>query len=274
MASTSWNSPFRMSKAEKDHLNANKQKKKDLESRLDQLEFDINVIKSVVLNLAGETNKDPLEYLDEAAKQTSCDNVVQHHNDMFANELSRIKKELQEESGMIEIQLSVSEMNKYGDINNDVVCDRFQISKFSIENDLFLSASVSYNSRDIKSDWSILAIEDEADLTSYDKFKIAIYGVEAITADIDDKPWTAELATWVIDDCSGQNKLRKMHFDITVRKREDNSHIFYGTVWIFGENKKLLRTVSIPTYRINRNTHIEWKKNKILYPYIKMEEER
>lgn len=272
MASTTWDKPFRMSKAERDHLNA-KREKKDLESRLDQLEFDINVIKSAVLKLAEETDKDPLEYLDDVAKQTSCDNVIKCHNDMFANELAKVKKEL-EEVDMIEIQLSVSEMNKYGNVNNDIICDRFQISKFNIENDLFLTTSVSYNSRDIKSDCTILAIEDETDLTSYDKFKVVIYGVEAITSVIDDKPWMTELATWVIDDCSGQNKLRRLHFDITVRKRENNSYIFYGAVWIFGEDDKLLRTVSIPIYRVNKNTCIEWKKNKILYPYLKIEEER
>ena len=255
MASTTWNNPFKMSKAERDHLNA-KREKKDVESRLDQLEFDINVIKSAVLNLAGETNKDPLEYLDEVAKQTSCDNVIKHHTDMLADTVRKVNSMLSRKD-MIEMILKIDVLEDDEESVVDVFQDNMYMERINDKGKDLFELFINYSSEDNRS-CAVVVLGHDAK----DKLSLELYGPECRNY-LCNETWLNNLENTIL--LRGID-YKSIYVSLNIRKLRSN-YTVQGDIDLYDQNGNLVATAHIPVRNITDNFCIKWKGKDMLKTY-------
>ena len=248
MASSSWNSPFRMSKAEKDHLNANKQKKKDLESRLDQVNFDLQAIKTVLSKLAVDVKGETIAgaIFKEAVVENSCNKIFNHHTDMVAD---------------ADIEISVSGVDNKGNIFPEALHDKFTVQKISNRGDHFFAVNINYSTNDEHpymgiDIYNVLSVEDE------NKFSIELYGQDAYDAVLKEQ-WMLELERILL---SSQTEFSRLHFYLYIRKT-DSKYTVYGNVHVYGQDDKFITSLNIPIKTVSDTIAIIWKKENILKKY-------
>ena len=262
MASSSWNSPFRMSKAEKDHLNANKQKKKDLESRLDQVNFDLQAIKTVLSKLAVDVKGETIagDIFKEAVVETSCNNIFKHHTDMVADAVRKVNSMLSRKD-MIDIEISVSGVDNKGNIFPEALHDKFTVQKISDRGDHFFAVNINYYTNDEHpymgiDIYNVLSLEDE------NKFSIELYGQDAYDAVLKEQ-WMLELERILL---SSQTEFSRLHFYLYIRKT-DSKYTVYGNVHVYGQDDKFITSLNIPIKTVSDTIAIIWKKENILKKY-------
>lgn len=240
-----------MIKAEKEYLKSKRENKEDLKSKVQQLEYDISVIKKALVNLTEKTTStDPLAYLkhiNSLSKNASCENNV--------------KKELEEDT--IELRLNLYEVGGYGFLTKYMLKDRIRMKRINDKGNDFFQLSINYSSDDEHS-YICGLFGYNMGYEYEDKFTIEIHGLESKHY-LNCERWLTALESILL---FSSDDYKRVDFCVYISGTKPACTVA-ADITIYGKNGNIVDTVKIPSRLITSNFLMVWKQKDILLPYKK-----